>query len=76
MWKEEINKAVRKDYASVAKRSSSCCGTASVCCGDDRAHELSKGIGYSQEELSIVPEGANLGLGRGNPVALAVSKGR
>jgi arsenite methyltransferase len=74
MWKEEIKKAVRKGYASVAKRGSSCCAKPSICCGDDRAQEHSRGIGYSQEELRIVPEGANLGLGCGNPVALASLK--
>ena len=36
--------------------------------------EISKGIGYSEEEMSSVPDGANLGLGCGNPVALASLK--
>jgi arsenite methyltransferase len=75
MWKEEIKKAVRKGYASVAKRGSSCCARTSICCGgDDQVQEISKSIGYSQEDLGIVPEGANLGLGCGNPVALASLK--
>jgi arsenite methyltransferase len=75
MWKEEIKKAVRKGYAGIAKRSSSCCGRPSVCCGgNDQVQEISKSIGYSQEELQTIPEGANLGLGCGNPVALASLK--
>jgi ubiquinone/menaquinone biosynthesis C-methylase UbiE len=35
------------------------------------AREISKGVGYSDQDLASVPEGANLGLGCGNPVALA-----
>jgi SAM-dependent methyltransferase len=38
------------------------------------SEEVSKKIGYSEEEMSSVPEGANLGLGCGNPVALASLK--
>jgi len=44
----------------------------SPCCGSvDLAEDISKKIGYSDEELKTVPEGSNLGLGCGNPVALA-----
>jgi len=43
----------------------SCCGGASL------AGEISKKIGYTEQDLATVPEGANLGLGCGNPVALA-----
>ena len=74
MLKEEIRKAVRKGYAGVVTRASSCCGTSSICCADERAQEHSREIGYSREELRAVPEGANLGLGCGNPVALASLK--
>jgi SAM-dependent methyltransferase len=38
------------------------------------ARGISKNIGYTEEELEAVPEGANLGLGCGNPVALASLK--
>ena len=75
MKNEEIRKAVREGYAKVAKQSSSCCASASPCCGGaDLAQNISRAIGYSEEELSSVPEGANLGLGCGNPVALASLK--
>jgi arsenite methyltransferase len=41
------------------------------------AETLSKNVGYSDEDLKTVPEGANLGLGCGNPIALAsLKKGR
>ncbi len=51
---------------------SSCCGPMSSCCGStDLAQDISKSIGYTEEELNVVPEGANLGLGCGNHVDLA-----
>jgi len=72
MKESEIKKVVRKGYAEIAKKSSSCCATPSCCCGSaDPALDISKAIGYSDEEMTSVPEGANLGLGCGNPVALA-----
>ena len=59
----------------------SCCGpsetsstteTANPCCGPELTPEkMSATMGYSAEEMLSVPEGANLGLGCGNPVALA-----
>jgi arsenite methyltransferase len=83
MQKEEVNKNVRTRYAGVAKQSGSCCsGTqagskASPCCGGTNsatAKEVSKTVGYSDSDVNSVPEGANLGLGCGNPVALASLK--
>ncbi len=72
MSKKEIKKAVKEGYAKIAKRGSSCCGPVDSCCGStDLAQTISKSIGYAEEELNAVPEGANLGLGCGNPVALA-----
>ncbi len=73
--KEDIKKVVREWYARIAKQGSSCCIPASSCCGSsDIAQEISKKIGYNEEELRSVPEGANLGLGCGNPVAIASLK--
>jgi len=75
MDKEEIRKVVRKGYAKIAKQDSSCCAPVKSCCGNtDLAQDISKNIGYTEEELKSVPEGANLGLGCGNPVALASLK--
>ena len=54
----EIKKAVREGYARVAKQSSSCCS--SMCCGTSKPKEISKKIGYTEEELQAVPSGANL----------------
>ena len=75
MKKEEVRKAVREGYAKVAKGGSSCCTSNNSCCGASTvAADISKKIGYSTEELNSVLEGANLGLGCGNPVALASLK--
>ncbi|MFX1598690.1 MAG: arsenite methyltransferase [Promethearchaeota archaeon] len=75
MSDERIKKAVRESYARIAKQSSSCCGSASSCSeSPDSTKDASKRMGYSQEELEGVPEGSNLGLGCGNPVAIASLK--
>ena len=72
MRKEKIKKVVREGYAKIAKQDSSCCAPVNSCCGStDLAQDISKSIGYTEEELEAVPEDANLGLGCGNPVALA-----
>jgi len=72
MRQKEIKKVVREGYAKIAKQSSSCCAPVNSCCGStDLVQNISKSIGYTEEELKAVPEGANLGLGCGNPTALA-----
>ena len=73
MQDQEIKKAVRERYADKVTQSSSCCPpeTFSCCAPTKVEDELSKHVGYSDEELGSVPEGANLGLGCGNPTALA-----
>ena len=72
MKETEIKKLVREGYAERVKKGSSCCGPTSTCCGGGNlAQTVSKAIGYTDEELTSVPEGSNLGLGCGNPVALA-----
>lgn len=75
MKKEETKKIVREQYAKVAVERSSCCGEVSSCCTTtEPTQDISRKIGYSDEELKSVPEGANLGLGCGNPVAIASLK--
>ena len=75
MKEEEIKKVVREGYGKIAQKGGSCCAPANSCCGSQgRAQDISKRIGYSDEELKVVPEGANLGLGCGNPIALASLK--
>jgi arsenite methyltransferase len=74
MKEEKIKKIVRKRYAKVAKTNSSCCASASSCCSAPTSKEVSSMIGYSEAEMTAVPEGANLGLGCGNPTAMASLK--
>ena len=66
---ESIRKTVRDRYGERAKAGTSCCGTTSACCGSPQT--ISTKLGYSEQELGSVPEGADLGLGCGNPTALA-----
>jgi len=70
----EIKKIVRDGYAKALSQNTSCCSTSSCCCGTDQAKKISKKVGYSDSEMNAVPEGANLGFGCGNPVALASLK--
>ena len=69
--KENIKKTVKDRYGKIAKSNQSCCGTVSSCCGGSEVNQIGKGIGYSDREMASVPVGANLGLGCGNPTALA-----
>jgi arsenite methyltransferase len=63
---DRVRSAVRARYGKIAEtRGSSCCASG----GQTRAY--AEEIGYTSEELDQVPEGANLGLGCGNPTALA-----
>ncbi len=72
----EIKEMVRARYGGIAVGTvSDCCAPAASCCGappavDSKAREM----GYSADELAAVPEGANLGLGCGNPQAIAAMR--
>jgi SAM-dependent methyltransferase len=72
---DQIRQNVRSRYREIAVQgagSGSCCSPASSCCGS--VNDVSLQLGYSSEELSAVPDGANLGLGCGNPQAIAELK--
>jgi SAM-dependent methyltransferase len=72
MKKDEVKEKVKEGYGRVALENRPCCGAPSSCCGSGTSiQSIGEMIGYSKEEMSQVPEGANLGLGCGNPVALA-----
>jgi SAM-dependent methyltransferase len=75
MKRETIKTVVREGYARIAGKGDPCCGPVESCCGGpDPAQDMSKKIGYTDEDLRMAPNGANLGLGCGNPVALATLK--
>lgn len=75
---EEVKKEIRSAYGNVAEANNQnkCCGNEKSCCGvsakPDEAY--SQELGYSKEELTDVPEGCNMGLGCGNPQAIASLK--
>ena len=69
---ETIRKTVRERYGERAREGTSCCGTTQSCCSADQT--ISTKLGYSERELSSIPAGADLGLGCGNPTALASLK--
>jgi arsenite methyltransferase len=71
----QIKEMVRARYGGIAAQASeaSCCAPpAASCCGPETAsHDKARRMGYSEAELAAAPEGANLGLGCGNPQAIA-----
>ncbi|MDR1992682.1 MAG: arsenite methyltransferase [Nitrososphaerota archaeon] len=73
MEEGKIKKEVRDRYAKAVTSSSSCCASSNSCCSAPNK-QVSKMVGYSEEEINAVPEGANLGFGCGNPIALASLK--
>ena len=74
---DEVRQAVRDRYAAAATAGTGCCapattdGSDSCCAPDATAQALSLQLGYSAEDTLAVPAGANLGLGCGNPTAIA-----
>jgi len=78
--RDAVRNHVRDSYAEVANASNEgdCCGVESSCCGvsDDAAINtlISTRLGYSEDDLANVPDGADMGLGCGNPRAIASLK--
>ncbi len=71
---DEIRDAVRQNYQDVAHSGSGTCCSSSSCCSGGAStsvEQLSGALGYSAAAMSAAPEGANLGLGCGNPLAIA-----
>jgi SAM-dependent methyltransferase len=71
----QIKAMVRNRYGQAALGRQSCCGGPETspcgCSSESVARQQSLAMGYSEQQMADVPEGANLGLGCGNPVALA-----
>jgi arsenite methyltransferase len=74
---DAVRRSVRDSYEKVAEASDSgsCCGEASSCCGVSEEVQInaliSSRLGYSQQDVEAVPAGADMGLGCGNPRAIA-----
>ena len=77
---DDVRNNVRDSYSKVAEANNQGdgCGVETSCCGvsnDDKINQLiSTRLGYSEEDLVSVPDGADMGLGCGNPKALAALK--
>jgi len=73
MDKESVRQTVREGYSKIAVSDSTSCGSGVSCCGSsaEAAEELVRHIGYSSDDLAVLPEGANMGLSCGNPTAIA-----
>ena len=75
---EQIRQSVRSHYSKIAKQGTSGCGCSPIssCCGSTAGpiEKIGQALGYSQEELKEAPEGSNMGLGCGNPQAIASLK--
>src|SRR5688572_10595233 len=71
---DQIRATVRQAYGAVAsqKQQAGCCGGGTSCCG--HTGSSSTRLGYTDDDLAAVPEGADLGLGCGNPQAIASLK--
>jgi len=76
---DEVRQSVRNNYKQIALKvinTDSCCAPSSSCCGPEENQtrtvaEISQKLGYTPEELASIPNGANMGLGCGNPQAIA-----
>lgn len=68
---KEIKKFVKDRYGEIASKRD--CSCPSPCCSGDIAQQA-KSIGYSEKEIRSLPEAAVMGLGCGNPTALAELK--
>lgn len=76
---QDIRTAVRENYGKVAQQGAAggCCSGSNIansCCGPTPVTTVAQQLGYSADEANAVPEGANLGLGCGNPQAIAALK--
>lgn len=76
MNKEKIREHIRKQYSKAAnKEAQSCCGSGCGCNGTTKdVKEASKRLGYSEKDFFDAPLDSNMGLGCGNPVAIASLK--
>lgn len=72
--KEEVREQIRKRYSGLATSGSDSCCCGSTCCGTFDATQLqaiNANLGYSEDDLADMPQQANMGLGCGNPIAIA-----
>lgn len=66
---EQIKSFIKEKYGQIALANAGGCGTGISCCGSKPDAALT--LGYSQEDLEMMPHGSNMGLGCGNPQVIA-----
>jgi SAM-dependent methyltransferase len=73
---KKMKEIVKDKYGRIAAGGASGCGCGSTCrpVPEDAVSNISKGVGYSDADLAAVPDGSNLGLGCGNPLAFSALK--
>jgi len=72
---DDVREVVREKYGAIAlSGGSSCCGSSCGCASAPEGEQVLAAIGYDAEAVAAVPDGANLGLGCGNPLAHAQVK--
>ena len=72
---DQVRRQVQERYGAIAQKSGSCCGYGPI--GDEGVLECgtdAEKLGYSADDVVSVPEGSEMGLGCGNPTALASIK--
>lgn len=74
MEDQKIKDSIRESYAAAANQEVSCDPDGCGCFGIESTADISKIIGYSDFDLKTAPKGSNLGLGCGNPTAIASLK--
>lgn len=73
--KDALRAQIRQGYADIAVGTTqSCCGNGHGCCSSANADVLAANLGYAETALKDLPEGVNMGLSCGNPLAMASLK--
>jgi arsenite methyltransferase len=62
----DVKEFVKKRYSEIAQQETSCC-----CSCNPSTADIARQIGYTEDDLTTIPDAASMGLGCGNPVALA-----
>lgn len=75
---DDVRRVVREEYGKIGSQDSGCYapfeGRSTSCCGSKGPEAQARQLGYSKDELENLPDGANMGLGCGNPQAIASLK--
>jgi arsenite methyltransferase len=66
---DTVREHIRARYGNIAVNGGGCCGSVDGCCRSENSYD--QRLGYSAVDVASVPEGSNLGLGSGNPMAIA-----